>query len=450
MEKVKKVMNDELTGEEIHLSKGQGFVYNEMEYTNKPIIISGAGGVGKSLLIKYFIENTTKDIAVLASTGVAALNIGGQTIHSFFGLPPTIQNIENKSDQEIEISPKIRKKVSVLETMVIDEISMVNPDLMEAINRICQIIKKSSLPFGGIQIIYFGDLYQLPPVISSKIEYKYLIEKYGGIFFFNSPSIQEDLKIYELTHIFRQKNQDFKELLNKIRVGNCSKDIIDILNTRVIAPEEENIITLATTNATVASINKIKLEKINSEEKVYTAKTTGLVKENSFPSDYELHLKVGAQIMLTVNLDHKKELVNGSLGTITKLEEDFIVVKINGIEHQIKPYEWKNYETKYNSTTHHLERDVIGTYTQFPFKLAWAITIHKSQGKTFQSVYIDLGTGAFDAGQLYVALSRCPSLEKIYLKNPIKPSDIKVNMEVVNFMKNAEVIKLSEAEDSLS
>ncbi len=452
MEEVKIVetFNEELNESEIYLSKEQEYLNNTMENTITSIFIGGPAGVGKSILIRYFIENTTKEIAVLAPTGVAALNIAGQTIHSFFELPPTIQNMENKSDQEIEISPKLRKKISILETMVIDEISMVNPDLMEAVNRICQIIKKNSLPFGGIQVICFGDLYQLPPVISNKIEYKYLVEKYGGIFFFNAPSIQEDLKIYELTHIFRQKNQNFKELLNKIRVGNCSKDIIDTLNTRVALPEEENIITLATTNATVASINKSKLEKINSEEKVYTAKITGLVKENSFPSDYELHLKVGAQVMLTVNLSHKKGLINGSLGTITKLDEEYIVVKINGVEHQIKPYEWENYETKYNSTNHHLEKEVIGTYTQFPLKLAWAITIHKSQGKTFQSVYIDLGTGAFDAGQLYVALSRCTSLEKIYLKNPIKPSDVKVSMEVVNFMKNAEVIRVSEAEDSLS
>ena len=212
MEEVKIVetFNEELNESEIYLSKEQEYLNNTMENTITSIFIGGPAGVGKSILIRYFIENTTKEIAVLAPTGVAALNIAGQTIHSFFELPPTIQNMENKSDQEIEISPKLRKKISILETMVIDEISMVNPDLMEAVNRICQIIKKNSLPFGGIQVICFGDLYQLPPVISNKIEYKYLVEKYGGIFFFNAPSIQEDLKIYELTHIFRQKNQNFK------------------------------------------------------------------------------------------------------------------------------------------------------------------------------------------------------------------------------------------------
>lgn len=440
--------NNENLKVEIQLGVEQRKFAEIIEYSNDNVYCTGKAGSGKTEVLKWILEHTLKDIVALAPTGVAALNIGGQTIHSFFHLKPTLQTVNDF--EEIAIPSKLRGALNKLDAIIIDEISMVSVDIIEMIDKILKKARNSILPFGGVQMIFFGDLYQLPP-ITKKDTYNYLKDLYGGVFFFNSPALKESgLKIYELNHIFRQDDLDFKNLLNQVRSGNNSKEVIDAINKQVAKniPNGE-FITIASTKSIVDAINTSKLKSIDSPEYVYKAVINGDFKESNYPTDSELHLKVGAQVMMTAN-DKKRRWVNGSLGTVVELNDNYIKVKINNIEYTIQDFLWEDYRYKYNPETKEIYKEVASNFNQYPIKLAWATTIHKSQGKTFNSVLIDLGDGTFDTGQLYVALSRCTTLDKLYLKTPVKPSDIKVNMEVVNFMKNAEVIKLSEAEENLS
>lgn len=433
-----------LNYETIKLSKEQEFVLDKMEKTLDNIFVTGKAGSGKSELLKHFVKTTKKKVVVLAPTGFAAIDVMGQTIHSLFGLRPLdVQRIEEIKHMKIE--PRLKALLNGIDVLLIDEISMVGPDLMETVNVLCKKARNSDLSFGGIQLICFGDLYQLPPIVK---DFDYLNDTYGGIFFFNAHAFENtnliddnSLKIYELEHIFRQRDSNFKNLLNQVRVGNVSSELLDVLNSRVTDDElGEDVITLATRNDIVASINKKKLDEINSEEYVFKADVKGNISESYFHTDAELYLKVGSRVMM-VNNDSKKRWVNGSKGTITELTASKIKVRIANSEYSVDRYTWDNY--KHDFIDNELKLVSVGSFTQFPIKLAWAVTIHKSQGKTYNSVLIDLGSrGAFTDGQTYVALSRCTSLETLYLRQPIKSSDIRVNSEVVNFMKNAEVIKL--------
>ena len=417
----------------IVLSKEQKRIFNELEKSNENYYITGKAGTGKSLLLKYMVEETEKKVIVLAPTGVAAINVEGQTIHSFFGIGPSVQ--DPKDHLEIEVTYKTKEILKRVDAIIIDEISMVSVDLMETINIKCQKVRGNNLPFGGIQIICFGDLYQLPPVVSDKEIHRYLDDIYGGIFFFNAPVFKKSkLHLRELEKNFRQKEKSFQELLNKIRIGDNSKEVLDKLNSRLGEElPKEGYIVLAGKNEVVNRINLMKLNQIDSKEHTYKAIIEGDINRIIFPTETELKLKVGAQIMMLTN-DKTNRWVNGTLGIITSLSDDIIKVCINDVEHAVDKYTWCKSKYFYNPFEKTLDREIIGSFTQFPLKLAWAVTIHKSQGKTYESVFIDLESGAFDAGQTYVALSRCTSFKNLYLNNEIKASDIMINAQVEEFM----------------
>ncbi len=430
----RKLNVEQIDVEEIKLSEEQSKILSLLENTRDIYYITGKAGTGKSVLLRYFVANTTKQVVVLAPTGVAALNVGGQTIHSFFKIPFDL-DLHN-----ISLDPKTRELLRNIDVVVIDEVSMVRVDLMEAISIKLQKACGNDLPFGGVQMIMFGDLYQLPPVVTDGELERYFNHNFGGHYFFNSTSIKKsNMKTCELEHIFRQKDPVFKEILNSIRVGNTSESILSALNERVVENGYiGNSVTLAGTNATVSSINSKKLAQLDGEESIYEAKIWGNIQESSFPTEKHLKLKVGAQVMLLKNDTEKpRRWVNGTVGVISKLSKDVIKVNIDGVDHTIIPASWDKIRYEYDTETRVLKKKVISSFSQFPLKLAWAITIHKSQGKTYQSVLIDLSGGAFAHGQTYVALSRCVSLDGLYLNSPIKHEDIIVDPDIIEFMKGA-------------
>lgn len=410
-------------------------IINELENTNKNVFISGLAGTGKSTLLKYFCENTDKNHVILAPTGVAALNVQGMTLHSFFQLPFGFIHQE-----EVDILHKKKKIFESLDTIIIDEISMVRADVMEAIDTSLRLnTGNKTEPFGGVQVIAFGDLFQLPPVARGE-ELEYLKEAYGGVYFFNAPAYgQGNFRKYNLTKIFRQKDRHFIDLLAKIRTNTLQDPDLKELNTRVtdLDEHEEPVITLASTNKIVDSINEKELAKLPGMEFTFKASVNGSFNPKDYPTQKVLSLKKGAQIMMIKNdTDHKKRWVNGSLGIITEITANKIRVKLDSGSYDIEKASWEVFNYGVNVTTGTIEREVKGEFKQYPIKLAWAVTIHKSQGKTFDSVIVDLGFGAFAHGQTYVALSRCTSLEGLYLKKPIRQRDIILDKEVVNY--NAE------------
>lgn len=439
-EPVEEVISSDPETEEVEfqLSNEQKKLFNILETTNSNAYITGRAGTGKSFLLEYFTKHTSKTVVVVAPTGVAALNVGGQTIHSFFKLPPEV--IDPK---DVRIDYKTKEILKHVDAIVIDEVSMVRVDLMEAINVKLQLARKNKLPFGGIQMIMFGDLYQLAPVVSDGQMHRYFDDTYGGIYFFNADVYKEQpVTIYELGHIFRQKDPTFREILSTIRGGKNMESALAKINERFGADEPEGaFITLAGTNNTVHGINREKLAEIESEAKSYEADITGDITEASFPTEKKLLLKVGAQIMMIKN-DKKKpgRWVNGTLGVVTKLGPETIRVSVNGVEHSVAKETWEKIKYVYDEEEERLEKETVSSFTQFPIRLAWAMTIHKSQGKTYDTVAIDLSDGAFAHGQTYVALSRCRSLEGIYMQSTIRPQDVIVDQDVVEFMAKAETI----------
>ena len=430
----------------IVLSIEQKHVYNLMNETNENLFITGKAGTGKSVLLQYFVKHTLKQVAVVAPTGVAALNIGGQTIHSFFGMGIEVQNPDNFS-QVSDMGYKKREILNGLQVLVIDEISMVSADIMDMIDAKLKYARNNQEPFGGCQIIAFGDLYQLPPVVSNGQIVRYIEDRYTTAYFFGADEIRNHpFKIIELQHVFRQKDPVFIDILNQIRLGKTSKAVLEDINSCcVLPPEDEKYITLTGSNAAADSINREKLDALPTKEFVYTGKVTGDIKQASMPTDLNLHLKVGAHVMMIKN-DHtenssddkrkKSRWVNGTLGVISQLTDNGIKVKINGVSHWIDKAVWEKYQYSYDASTKSLTKDVVATFSQYPIKLAYAITIHKSQGQTYDAVKVDLTKGAFAAGQTYVALSRCRSMSSLYLASALKQEDIKVSQEVVNYMKD--------------
>lgn len=416
-----------------------------MERTHETMYITGKAGAGKSYLLEFFVKHTRKNVAVVAPTGVAALNVGGQTIHSFFGLDINVQNLD-----EIRRKGVFGKRKVILEkldTLVIDEASMARVDLIDAIDLKLQLANGNTLPFGGKQVILFGDLYQLPPVVEAQVD-RYLVDKYGSVFFFAAPVFRRTtFNFYELKTVFRQNDVAFVGILNDIRTGNVTSNELAALNSRCGLLENRSVhdrfVTLTPRNETAARINQQMLDQISRPEYTYNATISGDFSKNAFPTEATLKLKVGAQVMVLVNdtLDDFQEKgnkgrrwVNGTLGVISELGKDYIKVMINKVEHSIDQHEWARCEYEYDATKKKLISRPIATFKQFPVRLAWALTIHKAQGQTYQSVAVDLEGGAFAAGQTYVALSRCVSLENLYLTHPIRREDIIINQEVASFM----------------
>lgn len=419
----------------ITLSDEQKHVFDFLEANSSNAYVTGKAGTGKSALLQYFVENTQKNVVVVAPTGVAALNVGGQTIHSLFRLAPELQDLQN-----ITVDKKTREIARTIDAVVIDEISMVRADLMEAINVKLQLARDSNLPFGGIQVIMFGDLYQLPPVVQSGQLRSFFEQTYGGIYFFNAPIYQQsELVTFELNHIFRQKDEAFKAILNAVRSGEHTDEILAELNKRTeVNVPASGFVTLAAHNATVTRMNQEKLDSLPGEEKTYTAGITGDLREGAFPTEKELKLKIGAQVMLLRNDKEKpSRWVNGTIGVISKLGDNAVGVNIDGEEYSIPKETWNSIRYYYDQDKGRLDKKIMSSFTQFPLRLAWAITVHKSQGQTYQSVALDLSEGAFAHGQTYVALSRCQSLEGLYLMSPIKTEDIIVDQKIIDFMKNS-------------
>lgn len=424
--------------ESVKLSGEQQKIFDILESTNGITYITGKAGTGKSLLLEYFVGHTHKTVAVVAPTGIAALNVGGMTIHSFFKFPPDV--IDPK---KVNVDYKTREVLRNIDAVVIDEVSMIRVDLMEGISAKLQIARRDDRPFGGIQMIMFGDLYQLPPVVTDGQLHRYFNHNYGGIYFFNATSIERSgLKIYELNNIFRQKDPEFRSVLNSIRNGNASPDVLSRLNVRThVKIPETGFVTLAGTNNTVSRINHKKLDALDGIEHAYEAEITGDIKESAFPTEQKLRLKVGAQIMMLKNDTEKpRRWVNGTLGVVTRLGGSAIRVNIDGVEHTVNRETWQKIRYEYSPEDRKLKKIPVSEFTQLPVRLAWALTIHKSQGQTYESVAVDMSDGAFAHGQTYVALSRCKSMEGLYLTTAIRREDIIVDQEIVDFMQQAKII----------
>ena len=429
---------------DIKLSAEQEALFKVMEETNQHIFITGRAGAGKSVLLRHFRENTAKKCVVAAPTGIAALNVKGQTIHSLFKIKPELQH-----KGKLPRHPRVCSLLRRIETLVIDEISMVRADLLDAVDDRLREAYKNDLPFGGIQVIMLGDVYQLPPVVEENVM-PHFEAKYGGQFFFNALVWKEaTFKVYELTQVFRQKDPIFKDVLNAVRDGSVSDEQIEQLNIRYgLSVPLEGTITLAPTNNLVTNINQKKLDQLSGELHEYKAKLTGEMKKNTFPTEENLQLKVGAQVVMLRN-DPDGRWVNGTVGKISGLkiaksddEEDEIKVDIGGIVYMLGKETWEETVYEYDFETQKIESHVSSSFTQFPLRLAWALTIHKSQGQTYESVELDLTTAAFAAGQLYVALSRCTSLEGLYLRKPVRRGDIIIDPKVAEFMQRRETIKV--------
>ena len=433
--------------DDIVLGEEQQKVYEYMNSSQENLFITGKAGTGKSVLLQYFVNNTSKQVAVVAPTGVAALNIGGQTIHSFFQLSTDVQDTRNEQLVK-DIGFSKRAVIKNLDVLVIDEISMVSSDIMDMIDARMKYSRESDLPFGGCQIIVFGDLFQLPPVVTNGQVSRFLEDRYNTIYYFGIDSIKNNpFKTIELKHIFRQKDDRFIEMLNKIRIGKFDQETLDILNNDcVVEPKDDKYITLTGDNATAVSINNRKLNELKTQEYVYTARVQGDIKQAAMPTDYELHLKVGAHVMMIRNdrtdnssndKNKKARWVNGTLGIVSYLSNDEIKVEINGVSHFVNKEVWKKYQYYYDSNSKSLEKEEVASFIQYPIRLAYAITIHKSQGQTYDSVKINLSKGAFATGQTYVALSRCRSMDSLYLEKPLKFEDVLVSQEVISYMKNS-------------
>ena len=412
-------------------------VLDLVEKTNQNFFITGRAGTGKSTLLQLFRNTTKKKTIVLAPTGIAAINVKGQTIHSFFGFPPRLL-----SHGDIQ-RRKYRKLYQNLEVIIIDEISMVRADMVDNIDRFLRINRDNSEPFGGVQMVFFGDLFQLPPVIAGQVEKKYFRANFSSPYFFSSKVIENGwpFEMIELYKIYRQEERNFIQLLDSIRTRSLDYDDFEELNERHEPREKGHgpFVTLCSINAIADKINQEKLKELDTQTEEYRAKVSGDFHTRLFPTEAFLTLKLGAQVMFLTNDNEKKRYVNGTIGIITKLAPDSIKIAIEreegaSEEIELEKFEWEILRYQHTGDQKNpIESKSVGTFTQYPIKLAWAITIHKSQGKTFDRVVIDLGRGAFEYGQTYVALSRCRTLKGIELKKPLKPSDIIVDDRIIEF-----------------
>lgn len=414
-------------------------VFDKIERTNNCYFITGKAGTGKSTFLQYFRENTQKKIVILAPTGVAALNVKGQTIHSFFGFPSRALDPDHIQQHIQRYNRNIFKQI---DTIIIDEVSMVRADIMDAIDIVLrQYGRNPGSPFGGIQIIFLGDLYQLPPVVSTGAEAVFLSERYNTFYFFGAPAICQreiNLTLLELTKVFRQNNLNFIEILDRIRTGLQTDADIQLLNQNVRVEADlfgQEYVYLTTLRDIADHINQQKLHNIESQEFSFLATIEGDFphQRRFIPARENLTLKIGAQVMFIKN-DRLGRWVNGTIGKIVFLTENNITVAIDENHYNISKETWEYIKYRYNQENGRIIPEVIGKFTQYPLILAWAFTIHKSQGMTFDNIYLDLGNGAFEYGQTYVALSRCKNIEGIKLRNPITHNDIKVDPSIENFL----------------
>lgn len=419
-------LNDEFNG-----------VLDQLERTRDNLFITGKAGTGKSTLLQLFRNTTKKRCAVLAPTGIAALNVRGQTIHSFFGFPPKMINRKDINKR------KNSRMYSNMDVCIIDEISMVRADMIDNIDIFLRINRGVNKPFGGVQMVFFGDLFQLPPVVASDYERQVFSTYYETPYFFSSEIIRNpdfELQLIELNQVFRQDERRFVNLLDAIRLNQMDyDDLLDMNERHVPVPEDkEYYITLTSRNAIADQINQLEIKKLHSEAFSFSANVTGSFNPRLFPTDPVLQLKKGAQVMFVKN-DPQKRFVNGTIGLVQDVKADSIIVSIIDSKEDTKDFELERLEweiIKYKPNEKNptqITTETVGTFKQYPVKLAWAITIHKSQGKTFDRVIVDLGSGAFEYGQTYVALSRCRTFEGVILKRPLTGRDIMVDQRVTEW-----------------
>ena len=427
--------------------------YNFVQFTDKNIFLTGKAGTGKTTFLHNLKKNSLKRMAIVAPTGVAAINAGGVTIHSFFQLPfgPFIAQELNNGKAEGLNAQRNRKfnrdKISVIQSLdllVIDEISMVRADLLDGIDEVLRRYKNHSKPFGGVQLLMIGDLHQLSPVIKDD-DWKILKDYYTNLYFFSSKALQKAHPVcIELKHIYRQSDSQFINLLNRVRENQLNPEVLELLNQRYISnfnpSDDEGYITLTTHNSTAQQINEAKLAGIKKMAHTFTAVISKEFPEYSYPTVINLELKAGAQVMFVKNdPSREKQFYNGKIGKVTKIDNDVIYVKCPGDtwEIEVSPAEWENIKYELNPETKEVEEKVIGTFSQYPLKLAWAITIHKSQGLTFEKAVIDANS-SFAHGQVYVALSRCKSFEGMVLRSPIAFNSVKTDGTVFAFTRQAD------------
>lgn len=417
---------------------------NVLEKSDQSLFITGKAGTGKSTLLQLFRNTTHKKVAVLAPTGVAALNVQGQTIHSFFGFPPRIIT-PSEATRKVLRKDQLRTYKN-LEVLIIDEISMVRADLLDGIDKFLRVNRENYRPFGGVQVVFFGDLFQLPPVVTrDPVESAYFNDYYESPYFFSAKIFQDpefQMETLELRKVYRQESRHFLRLLEAVRVNNVDYDDLEDLNERYLPEfsEMDGYITLSARNATADRINQRELLSLNEPEFEFIAQVLGSFDPSLYPTDFGLRLRKGAQVMFVRNDQEERRFVNGTIGKITHIEKNTIIVEtedLSGVKRRIEvpKIEWEIIRYK-GGATGSLETESVGSFTQYPLKLAWAITIHKSQGKTFDRLLLDLGGGAFEHGQLYVALSRCRTLEGIVLRQRIRLQDVITDDRVVEFYEN--------------
>ncbi len=397
------------------------------------LFVTGRAGTGKSTLLRMVRDKLAEDAVVVAPTGLSAINVGGQTIHSFFGFPP---RLITPADIRRSRNGRIMRRMRFL---IIDEVSMVRSDLMWAIDQSLRVNRgRPKEPFGGVRVLAFGDLHQLPPVVRGNEEAVHLYETYGGPFFFSIPTLLEGdgTHVMELTEVFRQTDETLVDVLSSIRDGDAGEEELATLNERVgpirTLDEGRAFVILTPTNMAANRINQAYLAALPGDEYLYPAGVVGEFNEKAQPTDAELVLKVGAKVIMLRN-DADKRWVNGSIGEITKLDDDQIWVTIDGREYEVEQASWENRRYAFDQSQDKIVETVAGTFKQFPLRLAWALTIHKSQGLTLDKVYIDFGRGTFAHGQAYVALSRCRSMEGLALARPLRPSDFKFDENATRY-----------------
>lgn len=410
----------------------QHYALDRIQKLEGVVFLTGKAGTGKSTLLNLIKRTFRINMIVLAPTGVASVLVGGQTIHSFFKFPPGW--ISQK-----DYKPLSKSMAEKIDLIVIDEISMVRADILDHMDQLLKLSKKKDKPFGGIPMLWVGDLYQLPPVVSSPEEKAYFEHHYTSPYFFSANVMKElnSFELIELEQVFRQNELHFIRLLNRIRLNECDEEDLDEINQRAQAdPTEDGLpaITLTSTNVQANQINLKELNKLDTSPKTYSAIMEGSINPSQFPAEQHLILKVGAQIM-TLRNDPAKNFINGSIGILEELMPQSIRVKFPSQESsvEIPMATWEIVRYIYEDQT--IKVNPVGSFTQLPVKLAWAVTIHKSQGKTFDKAIIDLGRGAFENGQTYVALSRCRTLDGVYLTQKLQWKDVRTDERVADFIR---------------
>ena len=424
---------DTIKQQEFTMDADQQKAFDLIANTNTPLFITGKAGTGKSTFIKMIQEKIDKNFLVLAPTGIAAINVGGQTMHSFFGFPFEVIGPHT----QMKVSEEKQILLKHVDTIIVDEVSMVRCDMVDGMDRYLSTLFHTHMPFGGKQVVFVGDLFQLPPVVTNSADEDMLNDLWekGKPYFYKAHVLKRmNLPKIEFRTVYRQKDGAFLDVLNRLRIGECVQEDFDTLNKRVDynGDKEDYSVILTAYRKRADQMNEEKLEELDDDEYCYKGVVDGKFKTKDFIVPEQLRLKVGAQVIFCRNVS--RNCVNGTIAKVSSLSENTITVKLeDGSEVNVEQAVWESKEQVYNRETKKMESEVVGTFTQYPLNLAWAITIHKSQGMTFDRMHFDLTRGTFAEGQAYVAISRMRSLEGLTLSNPIMPHHIIQNPEIKAF-----------------